>query len=56
MLYRSQLAAWSWGLEQTGSESNKINRINNKHLLNTQVLQELLFPEKIQTPEPTNPG
>lgn len=56
VLSRSQLAARGWVLEQTGSENNKINIINNKHLLNTQVLQELLFPEKNQTPEPTNPG
>lgn len=34
MLSRSQLAAWSWGLEQTALRT--INITNNKHLLNTQ--------------------
>lgn len=56
MLSRSQLAAWSWGLEQTGSASNKVN-INKKHLLNTQKCYgSCCFQRKLKTPEPSNPG
>lgn len=47
MLSRSQLAAWSWGLEETGSESNKYYK-QQASVEHTQVLWELLFPEKIQ--------
>lgn len=42
------------GLEDTGSESNKYKQ--QASVEHRQVLWELLFPEKTQTPDTTSPG